>query len=333
MSIASIKKIEYVLGEKKITNNDLKTIYSNGYDFEKFEKKVGIKSRFISEKFTTLDLAYHAAEKLFESSNIDKKNIDFLILCTQSPEYLIPTNSCILQNRLGLNEDIGTYDYNLGCSGYVYGLSMAKGLVETNQAKNILLITSETYSRYLNEKDFINRLIFSDAASATLIVNKGKNQIKNFSFKTKGSDFDKLIVKNNFFTKKLKPEFKKNGDYSKYTDNDLFMDGKSIFEFTIKEVPKFISRMLEENNLEVNDVNFYILHQPNKFLLESIRKRTKIPKEKFIIDIEKYGNIVSNTIPIVLKNKFNFFEKFKGRILLCGFGVGLSMAGCIIENK
>ena len=142
-----------------------------------------------------------------------------------------------------------------------------------------------------------------------------------------------MIVRNNFFTKDINPEIKKNGEYSKYTDNNLYMDGKSIFKFTIMEVPKFISNILEKNNFDVDDIDFFILHQPNKFLLESIKKRTKITGDKLIIDIENYGNTVSNTIPIVLKNKFNIFEKFKGRILLCGFGVGLSMAGCIIENK
>lgn len=333
MNLASIKCIEYVLGENKISNNQLRDLNRNGYDIDKFEKKVGIKNRFISENFTSLDLAHQAAEKLFQSNNIEKNKIDFLILCTQSPEYLIPTNSCILQNMLGLEENIGTFDYNLGCSGYIYGLSMAKGLIETNQAKNVLLITSETYSRYLNEEDYVNRLIFSDAASASIIVNEGKNQIKSFSFKTKGADFDKLIVKNNYFNKQLNPVLKKNGDYSKFTDNNLYMDGKSIFQFTIKEVPNFISQILEKNNLEANEIDFFILHQPNKFLLESIRKRTKIPENKFLIDIENFGNTVSNTIPIVLKNKFSSLEKFDGKLLLCGFGVGLSLAGCIIENN
>ena len=324
-----IKKIEFVLGNKKILNEDLQSINPN-YNFDRFEQKVGIKFRYNEVNGSALSMAVESIKKLLNNIKIDKSDIDYLIFCTQSPEYLIPTNACVLQNECGLRLGIGAIDINLGCSGYTYGLSLAKALIESNQANNVLLVTSETYSRYIHEKDLINRLIFSDASTSTLISRSESSDIGLFEFGTDGSGFDKLIVKNNYFTKEVNPAVKCYGGNNLFTDNNLFMDGPEVFNFTLKQVPRLIDTVLLKNNKEINEVDKVILHQANKFLLKAIAKKSSINFEKFFINLEKYGNTVSNTIPIALKEFSENVEK-PTTILLGGFGVGLSWSGCVIN--
>jgi len=327
-----ITNIEYVTASKKRTNSFFKEKFPD-YNYDKFEKTVGIKKRFVCNKNEdTLSLAEKSANKLFQKSKFDREEIDFLIMCTQSPTYLIPTNSCILQDRLGLRKTIGSFDYNLGCSGYIYGLSMAKALIETEQVKNVLLITSETYNKYINENDLINQLIFSDSSSATLVQKSSNNCIDKFVFGTDGHDYDKLIVKNNFFNKEINPEEKYHSK-NRYTNNNLFMDGPKIFSFTINKIPSLLEEIVKLNNTTLEKIDLFVLHQANKFLLNSIRKLSSISEEKFLIDLENIGNTVSSSIPIALKNFKNEQDKTL-EIILCGFGVGLSWAGCKIKlNK
>ena len=325
-----IKAIEYEFASKSLENNFFKSKFPD-YNFDRFEKKVGINKRYIcDENENIISLAEKSCRKLFNNPLVNKNNIEFLILCTQSPEFFIPTNSCVLQDKLGLKNCTGSFDFNLGCSGYVYGLSIAKGLIESGQVNNVLLVTSETYSKYINKKDLINQLIFSDASTATLIEKSKINGINDFIFGTDGSGYDKLIVKNNFFNKENNPSNFCYADINYYNNNNLYMDGPSIFNFTIQKIPKLLSDILIKNKLKEKDIDYYILHQANKFLLDSIRKLSRIEKDKFIIDLEHYGNTVSNTIPISLKN-VSLKGKTTKNIVICGFGVGLSWSACHIK--
>jgi len=331
---AIIEKIEYVFPEREITNQDLQKEFPD-YDFLKFEQKVGIKSRrIVSENETALDLAIRACEKIFEG-DINKNEIDFILLCTQSPEYILPTTACILQDKLSLRKDIGALDFNLGCSGYTYGLSIANGLIASNQAKKILLVTAETYSKFIHKKDRTNRSIFGDAAAATIISHCREDNIGGFLFGTDGGGYDKLIVRNggsrnNFDTN---CEIKNYGTENEYSDNHLYMNGPEVFNFTAKVIPKFTKELLLKNNLQVNQIDQYIFHQANAFMLNFMRKRIKIKSENFYVNIENYGNTVSCTIPIALKDysqKITSSEK----IMLIGFGVGLSWSGGLVTiNK
>lgn len=322
-----ISSIEFVLANNKLKNSFFKNFFPE-YNYDRFEKKVGIKQRFVCGKNeNVLSLAEKSAIKLFKKSNIKKEEIDFLILCTQSPTYLIPTNSCILQDRLGLKNSTGSLDFNMGCSGYIYGLSIAKGLIESGQAKKVLLITSETYSQYINKKDLINQLIFSDSSTSTLIESSNTNYLNNFLFGTDGSGFDKLIVKNNFFNKENNPIEKSNFKNNVFTDNNLYMDGTSIFNFALNRIPKLLEDIINQNETSYEKIDFFILHQANKYLLESIRKLSNIESEKFIIDLERYGNTISSSIPIALKNLMINNDSDKN-LILCGFGVGLSWGAC-----
>lgn len=322
--------IEYYLPEKTLTNLELCNQFPN-WDYINFEKKIGIKERHISgENETALDMAEKASNKLFDK--IDKGAVDFIILCTQSPDYFLPTSACILQKRLSLGTNCGALDIDLGCSGYVYGLALSKGLLKSKIASNVLFVVSETYSKYIHPRDKANRTIFGDAATATLIK-ENSFSIGEFILGTDGSGYEKLIVKNGGQRNKLNYQAVEYeyGSGNVTSDNYLYMDGPDIFNFTLKTVPDLVLKTAEKNNLSLDDVDYFIFHQANESMLNFLRAKVKIPVEKFCIDFEKTGNTVSSTIPIALKNAYIKAKICKGsKVMLVGFGVGLSWGATII---
>ena len=321
----------YCLPEKVVTNEAIVNDYPE-WSVEKITEKVGVNQRHVAaEDETATDLAEKAAIKLIEENNIDKDIIDFVILCTQSPAYFLPTSACLLQTRLGLRQDIGAFDFNLGCSGYVYGLSIAKGLIAGGIAENVLLLTAETYNKYLHPKDKGNRTIFGDAASATLMSVDGEAEVLDFALGTNGKGANNLIVKSGA---SRMPEnqndltFDKNGN--PVSSDYLFMNGAQIFAFTQRNVPKVINEVLEKNNLAKEDIDMFVLHQANRYMLDFLRNKMDIPEDKFYIFMENVGNTVSNSIPLCLveARKEN---RLKGNVLLCGFGVGYSWGAVILK--
>ena len=326
-----ITNIEYYLPEKIITNDQLAKEFLT-WSSEKIEKKVGIRERHIvNEDETALDLALKAAEKVLKNYNKDK--IDFLLFCTQSPEYYLPSGACILQDRLGLNKNIGAFDYNLGCSGFVYGLALAKSLIESKIATNILLITSETYTKHIHPKDKGNRTIFGDAAASTIIERSEEKQIGEFVLGTDGSGYKNLIVPNGGLRNRYNPNAQEIDDDSGSirTDNNLYMNGPEIFNFSIKAVPKVVNETLKKNNTTLEELDYIIFHQANKYMNDYLRKKINIPKDKFYLNLLHTGNTVSATIPIAIKDCLdNDIIKKGDRILIVGFGVGYSWGGTII---
>jgi len=307
------------------------------WSVDKISAKTGIEKRYYAaEDQTSGDLAYIAAEQFFNKGIIEKGKVDFLILCTQSPDYFLPTTACILQDRLGLSKKTGAFDFNLGCSGFVYGLGIAKGLISSGQAKNVLLITAETYSKFIHPNDKKNKTIFGDAASVTLISsqsNAGAGEILNFSYGTDGAGAKHLMVKNGGLRNihKGNGEDIYEGDEFYSNDDYLFMDGKEIFDFTVFNVPGLVNDCISKNEISPEDVDLYIFHQANQFMLERARRMSKIPAEKFYIYIKDSGNTVSSTIPIALHHAMENNVIRKGnKVLLCGFGVGLSMGATLI---
>ena len=317
-----ISEIETYFPEKKVTNEDLQKEFPE-WSPEKIFNKVGVKQRHIADKHeTVLELAVKASEKLLKK--IDKNEIDFILFCTQSPDYHLPTTACILQDRLGLRKNIGALDFNLGCSGFVYGLSIAKGLIATGVARNILLVTAETYTKYLRKSDKSNRTIFGDGATATLIQKDETKENFQFILGTDGSGYDNLIVRNGGGRNRINKEDE--------AGNCLYMNGQNIFIFTIEKIPALVKEILEKNNLTKNDVDYYIFHQANAHILRRQREILDIPEEKFYINLEKYGNTVSSTIPIALKDALETGKVKKGqKIMLIGFGVGLSWGATRVE--
>lgn len=309
MSIG-IKAIEYVLPEKILTNEELAQIYKD-WSSEKILNKTGIESRHIvSEDECASGLAEKATIKLFESGVIKPEEIDFILLATQSPDYKLPTTACILQDKLGISQTLGALDFNLGCSAFIYGLALAKSLINTNIAKNVLLLTAETYTKYIHLMDKSTRTIFGDAGAATLICDC-EGSIGEFDLGTDGSGYESLIIPT--------------------VNANLYMSGLDIFNFTIRVIPQSIKNILEKNNLTLDDINLFVFHQANKFILDYLRKIIKIPEDKFYVNMKDIGNTVSASIPIALKRAEKERKLHKGdKVLLTGFGVGLSWGSTII---
>jgi len=335
---ANIKAISYYLPESILSNELINQEFPE-WEIEKISSKTGINSRHISadDEFSS-DMAVKAANRLFEEHNIDKSTIDFLLFCTQSPDYFLPTTACIIQERLGLNTSIGALDFNLGCSGFVYGLSLAKGLISGGMAKNVLLITAETYSKFIHPKDKSNKTIFGDAGAATLITSeKGFCELDNFVFGTDGKGAENLIVKQGDLRYPVSSENEDISDEFGNVRNDknLYMNGTEIFNFTGEFVPQLTNSILEKSNLSKEDVDLFIFHQANKYMLNHLRKKIKIDEEKFFIAMEDCGNTVSSTIPIALYEAQKQ-EKLTAvnNVILAGFGVGYSWAACnLIFNQ
>lgn len=330
---AYIKDIAYYLPERVVTNEELVEEFPE-WSVEKIAEKVGVNERRVaSSDETATDLAIHAAEALFIKGTVNKDDIDFILLCTQSPDYKLPSSSCIIQDKLGLKTSCGAFDFNLGCSGYEYGLAVAKGLIAGGIAKNVLLLTGETYNKYLHPRDKGNRTIFGDAASATVISTDGFAKIGEFSLGTDGSGANYLIVKNGGARNPEmngKVVFDEGGN--PVGSNYLFMDGQEIFMFTLMKVPKMVKEVLAKNNLLKDNIDLFVFHQANKYMLEHLRKKLKINGEKFFMNLADLGNTVSSTIPIALCEAHEK-RMLKGNILLAGFGVGLSWGATVINIR
>lgn len=330
----TLDAISYYLPEETLTNDDLHKLFPD-WSANKIAAKTGIAERRIAAKdeFAS-SLAVKAASKLFAEYKVSPSDIQFILLCTQSPDYFLPTTACLVQHALGIPTTAGALDFNLGCSGYVYGLSLAKGLISSGDVSNVLLITSETYSKHIHSNDKSVRTIFGDAASATLIRKDGCGaDIGAITFGTDGGGAENLIVKGGGMRYPRIPDAddaftSPNG----LSANALFMNGAEIFSFTLKSVPAMVEEVLLKNGLGQGNIDLFIFHQANKYMLDHLRLKLGIPEEKFFISMENCGNTVSSTIPIALKQA-EVQRKIKPgmNIMLAGFGVGYSWGAGIIR--
>ncbi|WP_346316659.1 ketoacyl-ACP synthase III [Chitinophaga sp. YIM B06452] len=326
--MASINAISYYLPEEVLTNEDLHEMFPD-WSAEKIVSKTGIRQRKIAaeDEFAST-MAIKAANKLFQENGISPEEIKFILLCTQSPDYFLPTTACIVQHALGIPVTAGALDFNLGCSGYVYGLSLAKGLIASGEVENVLLLTSETYSKHLQKDDRSVRTIFGDAASATFIDNTNKGgRLLSFVYGTDGNGAENLIVKGGGMRY---PDLPHNN--AGPAEGALYMNGAEIFAFTLRSVPAMIDQVLEKNNLGMQDIDLFIFHQANQYMLDHLRRKLAIPEEQFFVHMADYGNTVSSTIPIALKDAMEQQKIKPGmKVLLAGFGVGYSWGAGIVQ--
>ena len=331
--MAFIKGISYYLPERVVTNEELLQEFPE-WSVDKVAAKVGVNSRHLAAADETAgDMAEKAARKLFEEYSIDPKTIDFVLLCTQSSDHFLPSTACILQNRLGIPTSAGAFDYNLGCSGCVYGMAMAKSFVDSGLAKNVLVLTAETYQKYLHPSDKSNRSIFGDGAAACLISTEGIAEIGQCVLGTDGSGAEHLIVKTGAARQKQATgNVVVDEDGHERYDDYLYMNGSAIFNFTLDAVPALMKKILEKNQMEKDDVDYYVFHQANKFMLNTIRKVCVLPKDKFYVNLEETGNTVSSTVMIGLKQNLDAGKITSGmKVMVTGFGVGLSWGGTILK--
>lgn len=330
---AFIKALSYYLPENVVTNEELVKEFPE-WSVEKVAQKVGVDFRHLAaENETAGDMAEKAARKLFEEYQINPKSIDFLLLCTQSPDYFLPSTACVLQDRLGIPTSAGAFDYNLGCSGCVYGMAMAKGLIVAGIAKNILLLTAETYNKYLHPSDKSNRSIFGDGAAACLISTEGIAEIGEFVLGTDGAGANNLIVKTGAARQReATGKFVEDDEGHIWYDDYLYMNGGEIFNFTLEAVPTMIKEILAKNKLEKDNIDYYVFHQANKFMLSTIRKVCVLPKDKFYVNLATTGNTVSSTVLIGLKECISSGDIYAGdKVMVAGFGVGLSWGGTVLS--
>ncbi|QFS43161.1 3-oxoacyl-ACP synthase III family protein [Nostoc sphaeroides] len=333
-----IVDIASYLPKEILHNDDLKKIYS-GWSSEKIYQKTGIIERRIAAAHeTAADLAFKAARKLFEKNIVTPGDIDFIILCTQTPDYFLPTTACLLQYRLGIPNTAGAFDINLGCSGFVYGLSVAKGLIETGSARRVLFLTADTYSKFIHPMDKSVRTLFGDGATATLIEASEKTDeefIGPFVFGTDGNGANNIIVKTGGFRsaqseQTAKEEVDDSGNVR--SQDNLYMNGSEVIAFTLSSVPKAINDLLKKCGEDLDYFDYIVLHQANHFMLDALRKKINLPEEKFPVFLEMCGNTVSSSIPITLESMLNVSRLKRGdKLLLLGFGVGYSWAATAVK--
>lgn len=331
--MASIKAISYYLPEKVVTNEELLNEFPE-WSVDKVAAKVGVDSRHVADASETAgDLAEKAARNLFAEYSVSPSEIDFVLLCTQSPDYLLPSTACLLQHKLGIPTSAGAFDYNLGCSGCIYGLAVAKGLIAAGVVKNVLLLTAETYNKYLHPSDKSNRSIFGDGAAACLISTEGFAEIGDFALGTDGSGANHLILKTGGARCREKTGVSVTDEEGHiWFDDYLYMNGGAIFNFTLNAVPEMMKQVLDKNAQELENVDYFVFHQANKFMLNTIRKVCGIPKEKFYNNLSVTGNTVSSTVLIGLKDCIENGTLHKDmNVMVAGFGVGLSWAGTMLR--
>lgn len=334
---ASIKDIAVHFPDQILGNDELAALYSD-WSADKILDKTGIAERRVCAPGETAgDLAFQAANKLFAQGAVSVLDVDFIILCTQAPDYVLPTTACVLQDKLGVPRTAGALDVNLGCSGFVYGLSLAKGLIETDAAKCVLLLTADTYSKYIHPMDKSVRTLFGDAAAATVITAEELDQerIGPFVFGTDGSGSKNLIVEAGLYRLPAscdtsKEHVDESGNVR--SQENLYMNGAEVLAFSLKEVPKAVDALLLKAGKTKEDVDLFVLHQANKFMLEALRKKLKVPTEKLPILMDHCGNTVSSTIPIALHKLRKQGQLQHGhQLMLVGFGVGYSWAACLLN--
>ena len=308
-----ITDIEYVLGKNKESLEDLGKINPD-WIIEKLKDKTGIHSRHtLGVNETEKSLVIEASKKLFERVNPD--DIDGIIHVSQSPFSRLPTSACLIQDILNLPKNMMAFDLIQGCSGFVYGLSVASAMIYQQGLKKVLIICADTYTNYIPKNDRTNRPIFSDGAAAAILESSGDGSIGPFSFFTDGSGGDLLALKEN------------NGK------EQLFMDGKKVFKFSLREVPKVFNELLIKASLKQEDIDLFIFHQASAVILRQLKSKLNIPDEKWFQNIKDMGNTVSATIPIAIKQAKDSGQfKPKMNVMLMGFGVGLSVAGCIVRS-
>ena len=334
---AAIKAITSYFPQSRLTNQELASQLGN-WTAEEIHQKTGVSSRAIAgPEECASDLGVAAARRLFESGACRAEDVDFLLFCTQSPDYALPATACLVQRQLGLRTDSGAIDFNQGCSGFVYGLTLAKGLIETGAARSVLLITAETYSKWIHPQDRSVRTIFGDGAAATLIagVEADQDLIGPFVLGTDGSGSKNLIVPVSGARCRRTAQTgvaseRESGNWR--SDENLYMNGPEILTFTLRTVPKAVRGLIERWQRPLEDVDLFVFHQASRFMLERLRDKMALPAEKFWIDMEQCANTVSATIPIALETAAAQGRlASSSRVMLVGFGVGYSWAATMVK--
>lgn len=310
-----IRDIRYYVPADSLSNDEI----VEKFDFDRgfLDNKIGINQRRIAAlDEATSDMAATACEKLFEETNLIRDAVECIIVVTQTPDYQLPHTAAVVQDKIGLSKSVASFDLSLGCSGFVYGLSVIQSFMQANGMKNGILVTAEQYSKYLGEGDRSTVPIFGDGAAATWISDQPRYLLGKSEFGSDGSGASDLIIRGSGTTgEELEP---------------LHMNGRAIFNFMMTVVPENIETCLEKNGLGKSEIDLWVFHQASKFMLTSLAKRLKIEQEKLVIEVADIGNTTSSTIPIALARTAFVSDGEAKNLFISGFGVGLSWASAVL---
>lgn len=319
-----IKGIACAVPDHIVRNEEYNEVFGEE-TVRKFINMTGVKTRHVAlDEQCTSDLCYTATTRLLEKLNWELSSIDALILITQTPDYAVPASACVLQHRLGLSEDCIAFDVNLGCSAYVYGIWLAASMISAQNLNRVLLLVGDTSNYGINQNDSATAMIFGDGGTATALERSEGKDIKYF-LKTKGSGFKHIMVPAGH----ARSRSRTNAEASEY---ELSMDGSSVFSFTITDVPRALKTFMSQYNIDMSGIDMCVFHQANLFILRHLAKKLDLPLEKMPVSIDRFGNTSGESIPLTLVDALGGEESSEPiRLLLCGFGVGLSWGGIYLE--
>lgn len=332
-----ISAISYALPDAVLTNAELSERYPH-WNMERLVERTGVERRHIAaEGETALDLAARACDELVAGGGFDPAKIDTVIFCTETPDYPLPPNACLLHGRLGLRPEVAAFDINLACSGYIYGLELARSLIAGGSARRVLLATGDTYSRLIHPKDRATRCLFGDGAAVSIIAESSEDLgIIDINLGTSGEHHERFIVRAGGARVPAGPDSKR--ELSDRTGNvltaeNIEMDGFGVLSFFNSTVPPHVMATLQRNGLSVSDVDLFVFHQASKVALDTLQRQLNVPDENMLIALSDIGNLVSASIPVAYKQAIEAGRVSSGDlILMCGFGVGLSWGTALLRQ-
>jgi 3-oxoacyl-[acyl-carrier-protein] synthase-3 len=326
-----IRDIAIALPAKRI-DNKLIAEWTGG-DEEFIKNKIGIESRtFLGEDESQIDLSMQACENLFaKNPELARDKVGLLIVVTQNPAYKLPHSSAILQNKLALSVNTACFDINLGCSGYVYALSVAKAFMIAENIDEAIVVTCDPYSKIMDKSDYETISVFGDAATATWLSSAKGAVIGMLDYGTDGAGAQHLMVKSGGSIFPHKGIWHENQTAVNADDFHVKMNGRAIFNFMMKRVPSSVDACLRKNGLSLSAVDYFFFHQASKYLIDNLREKMNLPEDKVPVEMKDCGNTVSSSIPILIHNFMLRGLLPNKKCLICGFGVGLSWATNIIS--
>jgi 3-oxoacyl-[acyl-carrier-protein] synthase-3 len=332
----AIEQIACAFPSRALTNEELKATYPD-WDFERLEKRTGVFSRYVAaDNETALDFAIRACDQLAARGSLVPAEIDAVIFCTQTPDYIMPPNACLLHGTLGLKPATLAFDITLACSGYIYGLQLGASLIRSGSAKRVLLATADTYTRYIHPGDRATRCLFGDGGAVSILAESANGcGIRDIRCGTSGTHHGKFMIPAGGMRVPRSPEtaretVDRSGNVR--TADHIQMDGLGVLSFFNATVPAAVRDILSGNRLTFDDVDLFIFHQASQVALDSIASALRIPSEKMIYDLAETGNLVSASIPAALSRALESGRARQGQlVVLCGFGVGLSWGTALLE--
>jgi len=336
MDPIQVRHIEYCLPDRTVTNDEL-CAQNPSWNIDHIFFRTGISTRrWARDGETAFDLGHAAAQKALEKSNIPVGSIDALIFCTQSPDYIFPSNSSLLHGRLGLRTSVAAFDLNIGCSGFIYGLAIAKSMMNAFGYKVVLLVTAETYSRYSHPQDKSTRTLFGDGGAATLLISEsGASDFIGFELGSDGKKWDRLVIPaGGARTPRSESTSLPISDIQgniRSADNGR-MDGHAIYNLVGTDVAESIRTLMIRNQVTVADFDLFLFHQASKVVLDRIEECLGVPREKTFRNLKDLGNIGPASLPILMKDAESAGKLVRGNlVLLASFGVGMSWGSCIVR--